>query len=72
MFGSPFEDSVFLQQGCEGSGKVGEVWDKGVLIPENSKDLSDFLDIFQCSGPIHKSFDFSQVYGDAIAIQLHS
>ena len=51
---------------------MGEVRDKGALVTENSEDLSDFFDIFQCSGPICRSFDFSGVDGDAVTIQLHS
>jgi hypothetical protein len=72
VFRGPFKDSILLQQGCKGSGKMGKVWDKGVLIAKNPKDLSDLLDAFQCSGPICKYFDFSRVNGDAILIQLHS
>jgi hypothetical protein len=51
---------------------VRKVQDKGALVTKNSEDFSDLFDIFQCSGPICKSFDFSEVNGDAVTIQSHS
>jgi len=51
---------------------MGKVWDKGALITKNPEDLLNLFDVFQCSRPIHKSFEFSRVNGDAILIQLHS